>query len=845
MSDREAPSNIPVPLTSFVGREQELAELGRLLSGVPPAARLVTLTGSGGVGKTRLALQIASELLRARDFPDGAWLVELAPLADPLRLAQVVAAVFALQEEPGRTFTDVLVDALRARRLLLVLDNCEHLADACAELAHALLSACPGVTILATSREPLRLTGEVLRRVLSLERPDPRNPPPLERLRQYEAVRLFADRAAAASAEFEVTEHNAAAVVQVCGRLDGIPLALELAAARMRALTVDQIAARLDNCFRLLGKGSRVAPPRQQTLEATVAWSYDLLHEDEQRLFRRLAVFAGGWTLEAAESVCATVEPGGSVLDLLAQLIEKSLVLAEDGPDGGKWYRLLETIRQFAIERLRACGEEEEIRERHFQWYLELSKGADRTIRWTPGIPWQIKQGWLVRLGWEYANLRAAYQWALKTMTRTQPGLRLATALFTFFWTTGYLSEGRDWLATLLARDAGAPPTALRAWALSVAAKLASHHGDDAAGQPLAREYLGLPASLWTDPAGAQVHTALGLAALREGDLLRARAHATTALNLARVGDKVSAPLYVTYVAAVAHAEGQLDEAQALYEQALAEGRTDDFPLPIGLALDGLARIARERGDRRRARALYEEALGLLSAIGAMPQMALLLVALGHLDLEDGNVVQARSRLGEGLQLASTLGQRDALVVALEGVALLLTRPGVRERGAMDRALRLLGAIAALREGTRLPPPTEAARQASTHARSAVGDARAEALMAEGRALAREQAVEQAKAALAEGGSAGSGLTDSAASSLTRREREVAILLARGCSNHQIADALVIGKRTAEMHVGHLRAKLGLASRAQVAVWAVQHGLVDAESGVPAPTPSAPDLVGT
>jgi non-specific serine/threonine protein kinase len=804
----------------------------------------VTLTGAGGVGKTRLALEIATELLRVgaagdpsgAPFPDGAWLVELAPLGDPRRLPQAVAAVFGLQEEPGRGYAEVLQDALRPRRLLLVLDNCEHLVQASAELAHALLRACPGVSVLATSREPLGIAGETTRRVPSLACPDARSLPTPERVRGYEAARLFVERAAAAGGDFGLSARNAAAVAQICERLDGIPLALELAAARTRALSVEQIAARLDDRFRLLAEGSRTAPPRQQTLEAAVAWSYDLLGEDERRLFRRLSVFSGGWTLEAAEAICADPGPAasGDVLDLLARLVDKSLVLAEPGPGGAKWYRLLETIRQFTADRLRAAGEDRPIRERHFEWYVGLAEEADRVVRWAPNLPWPARQEWQVRLGWEHGNLRAAYQWAMDgDGDDVRAGLRMGAALYAFFYATGYLSEGREWLAGLLARDRAAPPSRARARALSVAAKLAAHHGDDAAGQALAEEYLALPEALQEPAVTGIALNALSIAALRQGNLRVARDYVTAALSLARGSPEAGTSLYLPYLAAVAEAEGRLDEAQRVYEAALSEGRAADFRVTVGLALDGLARIAHARGERERARRLYEEALGALREIGAMPQSALLLVALGHLALEDRDVTQARARFGEGLDLATVLGYRESLVAALEGVAALHMAVAPRHGLSVDPALRLLGAAAGLREGPRLHPPAEAARAALAQARGTVGEERADALLAEGRILGPDGAAQAARGALQALARHTPRLPDAATPTLTPREREVAALLARGYSNPQIAEALVIGKRTAEMHVSHLLAKLGLASRAQVAVWAVERGFLEDDDAPP------------
>ena len=465
---RTVPHNLPLPLTSFVGRERELAAVHEALA----AHRLVTLTGPGGVGKTRLALQAAAAGLEA--FPDGAWLVDLAPLADAALVPLTVLAALGVRERPGRPHLATLTEHLRARRLLLVLDNCEHLLDACARLADALLRACLGPRVLATSRELLGVPGEAARRVPSLATPDPRHPPPPARLGRYEAVRLFVDRARLGRPGFVLTDQNAGPVAQVCARLDGLPLAIELAAARLRALPVEQLAGRLDDRFRLLTGGGRTAVPRQQTLQAAIDWSHALLAAPERAVLRRLAVFAGGWPLAAAEAVCAGagVEPGG-VLDLLAGLVDKSLVVFEEaalepGAGGAGRYRLLETIRQYAEARLVGAGEAARVRRRHRDWYLALAERAALELVGRDQV------AWLDRLGAEHDNLRGALAWSQADPDGAAAELRLAAALGRFWNLRGHISEGRAWLAHALERDAGAAPAAARASALNWAGLLAS-----------------------------------------------------------------------------------------------------------------------------------------------------------------------------------------------------------------------------------------------------------------------------------------------------------------------------------------------------------------------------------
>src|SRR5919202_492349 len=424
LEEEERPShNLPLELTSFIGREREIAEVKRLLL-LEGKDRLLTLTGPGGCGKTRLALKVAFEVVQ--EFEDGVWLVELSSLSDPDLVPQAVAFALGVREAPERSLTEVLTEHLKSKKMLLVLDNCEHVIDACAALADALLRACPELRILATSREALSIAGEATWLVPPLSLPDPEHPPPVEDLAGYEAVRLFLERAAAVSSRFELTERNAPAVAQVCRRVDGMPLAIELAAARARVLSVEQIASRLEDSFRLLATDSRTALPRQRTLRATIGWSHELLSQEEQALFRRLSVFAGGFALEAAEGVCAGVgiERDG-VLDLLTHLVDKSLLLvAQQGGEEAR-YRVLETVRQYGAEKLKESGDEPEIRRRHADFFLKLAEEAE------PGLMGPEQGEWLERLEQEHGNLRAALMWSLGGGNQ-ELGLRLAAGVGRF-----------------------------------------------------------------------------------------------------------------------------------------------------------------------------------------------------------------------------------------------------------------------------------------------------------------------------------------------------------------------------------------------------------------------------
>jgi predicted ATPase len=416
------PNNLPLQLTAFIGREKEIAEIKSLVE----QHRLVTLTGSGGVGKTRHLLQVAAELLDV--FPDGVWLVELERVSNPELVPHALASALGLHEQhQGQALVEALAEHLRAKQVLLLLDNCEHLLEACAQLAEALLHACPPLKILLSSREALGMAGETSFRVSSLSLPDPQNLPSLERLTQYDSVRLFIERAAAVKSDFAVSSGNAPAMAQVCARLDGIPLAIELAAARVRGLSVEQISQRLDDRFRLLTAGSRTALPRHQTLRAMIDWSYELLSPPERLLFCRLAVFVGDWSLEAAEAVCAGAGPGSEsiegadVMDLLLRLVDKSLVVSEER-GGQARYRMLETLHQFAGEKLAASGEQEALRSRHLEFFLRFSESAADRL----GEADQLI--WLEQVEAEYRDLGAALEWAADRTAGAQPAFRLAQA---------------------------------------------------------------------------------------------------------------------------------------------------------------------------------------------------------------------------------------------------------------------------------------------------------------------------------------------------------------------------------------------------------------------------------
>ncbi len=613
LAERDRRHNLPIALTSFIGRTHELAEVGRLLARI----RLLTLTGVGGCGKTRLALAAATMVLS--EYSDGVWLVELAALTDAALVPQAVATTLGVREEPQRPLTATLLDALRFRDMVLVLDNCEHLIDACAQLAQTLLGACPHLRILATSREALGVAGETTWLVPSLALPDPQLAPALEELAQVEAVQLFVERALAALPTFALTQANAPAVAQICQRLDGIPLAIELAAARIKVLAVEQITTRLDACFRLLTAGSRSALPRHQTLRAAIDWSYVLLSDLERAMFRRLSVFAGGWTLEAAEAVCAGEGvTADEVLELLAHLVDKSLVVVET-PDGAVRYRLLETVRQYGWDRLREAGEATAIRQQHAAYYVALAEMIEPKLR---GVE---QQAWLARLESEHDNLRAALEWSQAAEDGAQLGLRLAGALGWFWMMRGHLSEGRAWLARVLAWPEAVRPTLARAWGLNRAGFLASAQRDEIA-RALHEESLAISRALQDKAHIAWALSGLGNA-LREQD---------------------------DYI-----------QAAGQYEECLALFRELDDTWGCAWALLSLGGLARPQGDHARAGAWYEESLALFRKVGDRWNQARVLRGLGRVARAQGNYAQATKLLEESLVLLRELGDKAGMVRAL------------------------------------------------------------------------------------------------------------------------------------------------------------------------------------
>jgi non-specific serine/threonine protein kinase len=764
--------NLPAALSSFIGRERELAAVRDLLA----AHRLVTLTGSGGAGKTRLALAIASGLVA--EHPHGVWLAELAPLVDPALVPGAVAAAVGVREEPGTPLPATLARALGDLPVLVVLDNCEHLIDACAQLAAALLRVCPGLRLLATSREPLGVPGEASYRVPSLALPDPAAPP--EAIAAAEAVRLFAERARAVRSDFALTPATAVAAAALCVRLDGIPLALELAAARLRALPLDELVRRLDDRFRLLTGGDRTALPRQQTLAAAIDWSYQLLDRDERLLLRRLAVFAGGWTLDAAEAVCAGDGlDTWHILDLLARLVDKSLVLPEERGEGAR-YRLLETVRQFAAERLADAGEAEAARDRHAAHYLGVAERAAAELRG----PAQATLA--LRLDQEHDNLRAALAWTLSRGDGAT-ALRLAGALWYYWYLRGYVGEGRRWLERALPAGADAP-LAARALALNGLGAFVSLQDSVAQGRLVLAESLALWRNLADAGQCARLLNNLALMAFNQGDLARSRAEYEEALTLARgLGDAGHSLVAFTLVnlSQTVTLAGDHAYASALAEEGLALARATGYTMMAGVALLNLGRIAVGRRDPRRAGAL----------------------------------------LLEGLALFRDLGFQEKIAEALGGLA-----AAARAAGQRERAARLAGAAEAVRGviGARLLSGHLSYDRDLHIARAGVDEAVWAREFAEGRSLSLDEAVACASASIVTEGDAQPGRAAPPALplGLTAREVEVLRLVAQGLNDGEVAERLFLSRFTVKAHLRSVYNKTGVSSRAAATRLAAEHGLL-------------------
>lgn len=762
------PHNLPLRLSKFIGRERELAQLKPLLW----SSRLLTLTGFGGCGKTRLALKAAEHLLDA--FSDGVWLVELAPISDPDLVPHAVAATLGLHDASDRSLNEVLIAHLQSREMLLVLDNCEHLIAACAELAQQLVQRCPEVHILATSREALNIEGEIVWQV-----------PPLA---DADAAQLFLDRAAAIQSAFALTDRTAPAIARICQQLDGLPLAIELAAVRIKVLSVEGIATRLDESYALLNSGSRTAPQRHQTLRAMIDWSYDLLSPLEQTLLRRLAVFAGGWTLEAAEAVCSSDDlPPQTVLDVLTRLIDKSLIHTTVAA-GVMRYSMLETIRQYAQEKLQASPDWHRVHDGHLDYFLDLAERAEPQLRTSQSL------SWIKRLDADYDNVRAALTWATtQRAAGDERGLRLCGALPWYWHARAQVGEARRMVEAALAGTTS--QTLGRAKALYAAGWAAVRQNDFQAAQIKLEE-------------SAAIYRACGTAGRWGlGDTL--------------VAQGIAAQTHNDYTLSLRYFAESLELRRALH---------DDWG--IAQCLNNLASVAMERGDYAAARPLLEEGLSAARTAGDKGLIGLLHTSFVELLAFEGDTAAARAHVSEGLTFLRELEDywRTASLLAALGEL----EAQSKQIDHLERAVRLWAsaeAILAAHGDRALPTPS--IERAIAAARAELGDVAFAAAWNEGYALTMHDAIDYA---LTEPefstpiASTAPTVTSLQAAKLrfgglTARERDVAALVAQGQSNRQIAQTLTISENTVATHIGKILSKLEFESRTQIVGWAIEKGL--------------------
>lgn len=746
--------HLPADTTSFVDRRSELLEAKRLLG----VSRLLTLTGVGGVGKTRLALRVATAVRRA--FADGVWLVDLAQLRDGTLVAHAVLQALQIHDESEREPLAVLTDVLRDRHILLVLDNCEHLTVACAELVAEVLRAAARLQVMATSREVLSAPGEYVLQV--------------EPLPVSGRETLFAERAVAAAPSFVVTAGNQEQVAAICRRLDGLPLAIELVAARLRMMSVYQILDALEDRFDLTTSSSRVLPVRHRSLQATLDWSFQLCTPAEQLLWARASVFAGTFGLRAAQDVCADEELSAeSVLTALAGLVDKSILIADTRGAEAR-YRFLETLHQYGRTKLRSAGESERLLGRLAAWYLDLAERGER--EWFG----PDEDAWLRRLQSENANLRVALEYGLSTPGQAEVGLRLATALW-FYWSHSTARpEGRQWLERALARDPS--PDRHRARALCAASIVADTAGDSPAAVPWSQEALELADRLGDASTLAWAAERLGTALMVRGDVERA-----------------TEPL-----------ERSLAQYRALGELARPSAM---------LACLALAGVSELRGDVGRAVDLALECRAICQASGDRTYLTYALFILGRIEWARGNLQEAAAYGTEALRIRRSVPDPGGLVVSVALLAWIAEAAGEPRRAAV-----LLGVVERIAQTFGNNNLTRSATVSVGHpgclarTRQALGDTAFEAAFRQGTELDLEQGIAFALGETPEPAAP----AQAASNPLTRREREVAELVADGLSNKEIAARLVISQRTAEGHVERILTRLGFTRRAQLAVWVVQ-----------------------
>jgi predicted ATPase/class 3 adenylate cyclase/DNA-binding CsgD family transcriptional regulator len=851
--------NLPVQLTSLIGREQEVAAVCHLLQ--RQEVRLLTLTGPGGTGKTRLGLQVAAEL--SEEFSDGVFFVNLAPLSDPELVVPTIAQTLGLKETANQPRLDLVSAWLREKELLLLLDNFEQVAEAAVEVS-ALLARCRKLHVLVTSRAVLHLSGEQEFPVPPLSLPDPKHLPDLETLSQYEAVALFIARAQAVKPDFQVTNANAPAVAEICVRLDGLPLAIELAASRSKMLPPQALLARLGQRFSLLTSGAQDVPARQQTLRNTIAWSYDLLDAGEQLLFRRLSVFVGGTTLETIAALYTALgdEPG-QLLDGIASLIDKSLLQQSEQEAEEPRFVMLETIREYGRETLTVRGEVDATCQAHAVSYLALAEAAEQE--------WEGPQEAVsfARLEHEHDNLRAAMSWLLER-GEAEMALRLCAALWWFWGWSDYIYEGWSFLERALEGSEEGAAT-LRAKALWSAGNLASNLGNFERGEVLCQESLALFRAIGDTKGMRNAVFQLAMVAEAKGDFAAARSRYEESLVLAReVGDKSLVAWALSFLAEIAIQQGEYARARPLLEEGLALFRESGEKTGVAVSIRCLAIMLFAQGNLAGAHAVAEECLALNREIGTRSAEANVLPVLAEITSYQGDTTTARLLLEKSYAFFREVGNERRLALTLSLLAKVIAAQGdlaaarafyeeslirgngvnsklsfldlapaleglaavVAAQGEPTWAARLWGTAEIQREAYRLPlaPVYRAdSEQAVAAARTQLGEQSFAAAWAEGRSMTPEQVIAARGAVTVPGQPQAIGSVKSQLSypdGLTAREVEVLRLVAQGLSNAEIAEQLIISLLTVKAHMRSLYNKLGISSRSAATRYAIEHHLL-------------------